>query len=140
VTLTLTPALGRDYKSRAQVAKDWHADRGFLVVDEPPWGGMLITRSECQALGVSQVTIRYASGRRVLHTVVPHPQVQPIAQALREHGHAAYKGVGIEPGVEGDGSYRLSGPGRHERFDNLNDALRIIDRLPSAATLAHEAN
>ena len=38
--ITLTPAYGRDYKSKAAVLEDWNAAKDFIINDfQSPWDG-----------------------------------------------------------------------------------------------------
>lgn len=55
----LTPAYGRDYRSRAEVLKDWNADLDFVL--QP--AGQLINRAQVKA--GHAVNIRYQGNRKV---------------------------------------------------------------------------
>lgn len=51
--MTLTPAYGRDYKSKAAVAADFDADKDFLLDGKP------INKSQIVPMGLKTVNIRY---------------------------------------------------------------------------------
>ena len=59
--MTLTPAYGRDYKSKAAVMEDWNANRNFQI--QP--SGKYINREQVDAEGI-KVMIRYGKLRRVV--------------------------------------------------------------------------
>ena len=66
--LTLTPAYGRDYTSKAKVQADLDADRDFILQPE----GRYINRAQLVELGKAEVRIRYAKLRKVaVFTVSP---------------------------------------------------------------------
>lgn len=52
---TLTPAYGRDYKSKAAVLADWTADKDFRCADDS-----YTNCADCTRMQVQQVTVRYA--------------------------------------------------------------------------------
>lgn len=60
MTLHLTPAYGRDYKSKAEVARDFAADKDFLVHGRP------VNRAGLVATGEREVNIRYDGLRKVV--------------------------------------------------------------------------
>ena len=64
--ITLTPAYGRDYKSKAAVIKDFEADKDFIISDfGNRWDGKPVNRS--QLLGdVDEVNIRFQKNRKVV--------------------------------------------------------------------------
>ena len=65
ITPTLTPAYGRDYKSKAEVllAIDKH---DFILNDMfSRWDGKLINRSQLIEAGYKAVNVRYAKLRKV---------------------------------------------------------------------------
>ena len=65
-TLTLVPAYGRDYPSKAAVIADWESDKDFLIADySSPWNGKPANRTSCQKEKITSVNIRYAALRRV---------------------------------------------------------------------------
>jgi hypothetical protein len=68
MTITLTPAYGQDYKSKAEALADFNADKDFILNDfSSHWDGKPVNRS--QLVGRT-VKIRYASGRRVFVVTV----------------------------------------------------------------------
>lgn len=57
--LTLVPAYGRDYKSKAAVEADFNADKDFLIQDiSSPHDGRYVNRRDLVGSGVT-VNIRY---------------------------------------------------------------------------------
>jgi hypothetical protein len=54
--ITLIPAYGRDYTSKAKVAADWHADKDFLSVGFGSGG--YTNRTDLANLGMT-ATVRY---------------------------------------------------------------------------------
>lgn len=70
--LHLIPAYGRDYKSKADVLKDWNADKDFTVSG---YGGSgYINKSGAQQAGVTSVNIRYKQLRSVCVVKVERPK------------------------------------------------------------------
>ena len=63
-TINLVPAYGRDYKSQAEVQKDWDADKDFIV-QGLAGHGQATNKSESIALGVKIALIRYARQTKV---------------------------------------------------------------------------
>lgn len=74
--LTLIPAYGRDYKSKAEVLADWFADRDFFATGYG--GGGYINRPQVAC----DVNIRYDQNRKVvvikLGTVPPKPKAPKV--------------------------------------------------------------
>lgn len=62
MTLHLTPAYGRDYKSKAEVARDFAADKDFLVQPQ----NRPVNRAGLVATGEREVNIRYDGLRKVV--------------------------------------------------------------------------
>jgi hypothetical protein len=63
--MTLTPAYGRDYKSKAAVAEDWQGNRDWCIADVfHPDCGRHATREEL-AKDFCEVRIRYDKLRKV---------------------------------------------------------------------------
>jgi len=58
--LTLVPAYGRDYKSKAAVQADWDANKDFQI-----HGGPYINKADAEQKGIS-VRIRYQKLRKVM--------------------------------------------------------------------------
>jgi len=64
--LILTPAYGRDYRSKKAVLADWEADLDFIIATfNSPWYGKPVNRSGLVG-SETTVNIRYSSLRRVL--------------------------------------------------------------------------
>ena len=69
--MTLTPAYGRDYKSKKSVLADFHADKDFILHTVPSdpfgqWDGKPANRSDLKASGFNQVGIRYKRLTKIL--------------------------------------------------------------------------
>lgn len=59
----LTPAYGRDYKSKKEVEKDLHADKDFIANSFAD--STYINKSQIVKEGYKTVTVRYANLRKV---------------------------------------------------------------------------
>lgn len=55
--MTLVPAYGRDYRSKAAVLADFDADKDFEAVGIG--GGGYVNKSQLLKMGVREVSIRY---------------------------------------------------------------------------------
>lgn len=60
--MTLTPAYGRDYKSKAQVEADFNSDKDFIEAQS----GRSINKTQIIQMGLREVNIRYKNLRNVL--------------------------------------------------------------------------
>jgi hypothetical protein len=59
-TMTLTPAYGRDYKSKAAVQKDWDSGKDFIVNQfGNRYDGKPMNKQDAKAAGMSSVMIRF---------------------------------------------------------------------------------
>ena len=56
---TLTPAYGREYKSKAAILADLLADRDFLMDGKP------VNKSQLLEMGIRNVNVRYKALRQV---------------------------------------------------------------------------
>lgn len=65
--LTLSPAYGRDYKSKAAVLEDLHAGKDFVVHPAGCYANLADLRRE----GVREVTVRYQHMTKALIVKVP---------------------------------------------------------------------
>lgn len=56
----LVPAYGRDYKTRAEVLKDWNENKDFTISDvsQGRWNGSYINKEQCEEQ--TDVVVRYA--------------------------------------------------------------------------------
>ena len=64
--MTLTPAYGRDYKSKKAAVADFNDGKDFTVRDiTSRWDGKPANKSDLQAAGVRRVQIRYNKRRSV---------------------------------------------------------------------------
>jgi hypothetical protein len=61
--LTLIPAYGRDYKTKAAVLADWEAGKDFLDSGWNRTGGSYINKGDCPK--GTNLNIRYAGLRKV---------------------------------------------------------------------------
>lgn len=58
--MTLTPAYGRDYKSKKAAIADFKANKDFIIADcMSPYDGKPVNRSQLVADGIKRVNIRY---------------------------------------------------------------------------------
>jgi len=58
--MTLTPAYGRDYKSKKEVQADLDAGKDFLVSDMfSPWDGKPVNKAQLLEQGLTSVMVRY---------------------------------------------------------------------------------
>ena len=59
--MTLVPAYGRDYKSRAAILADFQADKDFIIRDmSSRYDGKPTNRTDLIKVGVTSVHVRYA--------------------------------------------------------------------------------
>lgn len=66
MTMTLTPAYGRDYTSKKAVQAALDSDKDFIVADfGNPWEGKPVNKSQLMADGIKSVNIRYKGLRSV---------------------------------------------------------------------------
>lgn len=65
---TLTPAYGRDYKSKAEIIADLNNGKDFIA-NSYTGESSYINKEQLIELGMKQVTVRYAQQRKV--TVIP---------------------------------------------------------------------
>lgn len=63
--MTLTPAYGRDFKSKAAVLEAWLAGRDFIIADAFSGPGRYINAADAHRSGMREVTIRYSQLRKV---------------------------------------------------------------------------
>ena len=72
--MTLTPAYGRDYKSKKALLEDFDKDLDFIILDiSSRWNGMKVNKSQLIETGENQVNIRYNSLRKVA-VISIHPK------------------------------------------------------------------
>ena len=70
VTATLTPAYGRDYKSKEEVLKDFDANKDFVINDPvSKWDGKPVNKEQLKS--GDAVTFRFAKLKRVFTHRVP---------------------------------------------------------------------
>lgn len=64
--MSLTPAYGRDYQSKAAVLADFNDNKDFIIADiMSRWDGKPANKSDLQAAGEKMVNIRYDNLRKV---------------------------------------------------------------------------
>jgi hypothetical protein len=63
--MTLTPAYGRDYKSKKALLQDWNADKDFIIADLFHGNGTYINKSDFLNSNERSVQIRYDNNRKV---------------------------------------------------------------------------
>jgi hypothetical protein len=66
--LTLIPAYGRDYKSKAAVLADLAANKDFTIATYGPDDGRYVNAEQIQG---QRVTVRYSGLRKVAVVTVP---------------------------------------------------------------------
>lgn len=65
--MTLTPAYGRDYKSKKEVEDTFNNDVDFIIADfNHPYSGKPVTKSQLKDDGVHEVGIRYNGLRKIV--------------------------------------------------------------------------
>ena len=63
--MILTPAYGRDYKSKQAVLDDFNADKDFIFNQlGSPWDGKPINRPQVLETGTPSITFRYNKLRK----------------------------------------------------------------------------
>ena len=64
--MTLTPAYGRDYKSKKAVQADLDAGKDFIIADfGHPYDGKPANHRDLKSEGLATVNIRYGNLRKV---------------------------------------------------------------------------
>ena len=65
-TVTLTPAYGRDYTSKAKALSDWNGDKDFIINDiASRWDGKPTNRSQMAGSCYDKAMIRYKKNTQV---------------------------------------------------------------------------
>jgi len=62
--MTLTPAYGRDYKSKKEILADFDAGKDFVANDIQS-SGTYTNKADLIAMGHKEVTVRYGKLRKV---------------------------------------------------------------------------
>ena len=78
-TLTVGPAYGRDYKSKAEVMKAWDENRDFICYGH--YQGTATSQGDCYELGVN-VQIRYNKLEKVIY--IPHSELKDTRNVIPE--------------------------------------------------------
>jgi len=64
--ITLTPAYGRDYKSKAAVLADWNADKDFVIASiGHPYDGKPMNRADAASTPNDSYNVRYDRLRKI---------------------------------------------------------------------------
>lgn len=64
--ITLVPAYGRDYTSKAKLLADWNAGKDFVIADmSSPYDGKPANKEDLTRAGYKNVNIRYKKMRQV---------------------------------------------------------------------------
>lgn len=64
--MTLTPAYGRDYKSKKEAQADLDADKDFIIADVfGENAGRAVNRPQLKELGITAVNVRYSKLTKV---------------------------------------------------------------------------
>lgn len=64
-SITVSPAYGRDYKSKAAALADWNDGKDFIIETFGPAMGKPVSRTTAEGMGLS-VSIRYDKLRKVV--------------------------------------------------------------------------
>lgn len=73
--MTLTPAYGRDYKSRKEIEADLNAGKDFIIADiSSPWDGKPVNKDGLIELGQTMVNVRYNKLRKVTVVKIQVPE------------------------------------------------------------------
>jgi len=68
--MTLTPAYGRDYKSKAEVLADFDANKDFIISDPTSrWDGKPVNKEQMKRGDI--VSFRFARLKRIFEHQVP---------------------------------------------------------------------
>lgn len=74
MNVSLTPAYGRDYKSKAEILTDLSANKDFVFRDiTSRWDGKYINLSQLREMGATEVTVRYAKLAKQTVLKLPKP-------------------------------------------------------------------
>jgi len=66
--MILSPAYGRTYRSRAEVARAFEANQDFIIRDfGHPYEGKPVNKPQLQADGVRKITFRFHNDRKVFN-------------------------------------------------------------------------
>lgn len=69
-SLTVTPAYGRDYKSKAKAIADWNSGLDFRVQDYKLSG--YINNADAAVIDITEIHIRYDQNRRIAVVKITH--------------------------------------------------------------------
>lgn len=68
--IILTPAYGRDYKSKSAVLADWLGGKDFVLhAHDSPWDGKLINKAQADDSHFKDIWFRYDRLRKICHLV-----------------------------------------------------------------------
>ena len=64
--MTLTPAYGRDYKSKKAIEEAFNNNVDFIIADiTNPYNGKPVNKSDLMGTGVREVFVRYGMLRKI---------------------------------------------------------------------------
>lgn len=65
--LTVIPAYGRDYRSKAAILADWESGKDFQIADMSAGAddGRMINLADAVTAGIRQIRVRYAKLRKL---------------------------------------------------------------------------
>ena len=64
-SITITPAYGRDYKSKEEILKDFNSGKDFVIASfVHPYCGKYANKEDFKKEGLKQVTVRYSKLRK----------------------------------------------------------------------------
>jgi hypothetical protein len=98
-SITVTPAYGRDYRSKAQAIADWEAGKDFILQDiTSPWDGKPINKEDAERSGFREVKIRFKQMRQiaVVKMAAAAAMYRDLADAAIATGDERYAGSGTE--------------------------------------------
>ena len=84
--ITVVPAYGRDYKSKATVLADWNANKDFVIQDiSSRWDGKPMNKLDAERSGITTVNVRYQRLRKVMVIKVGSMPKASAARVARRH-------------------------------------------------------
>lgn len=63
MSITVSGAYGRDYKSKAEILTDWNAGKDFT--NRSMSGGAYVNKEDAKQFGMNTMTVRYKADRSV---------------------------------------------------------------------------
>jgi len=140
--ITVTPAYGRDFKSKQEAVAAWEAGKDFVVADMGKYMGAYINKEDAQNDQITEVNIRFKGLTQVVVVKMASVKKADEVGGGFEPGHL-YDDVGWQPGgvvprAEDPESYRDQGsqvPPARDPYGNELDAegneIPSIERVAS---------